>query len=396
MVEDINNTGDYVRKILIVDDEVEVSKALAMTLQYAKQFNSEIAIASNAKAALAELKKQDFDIILADYKMPGMNGIELLKKVKEINPGTVRMLITGNPEVKIAREAIDNAEVHYYIEKPWENKNLRMIIYDALKKKDESELEDIKNTKQKMIKWLTGIYNDAKGMGLDLISVEHYVQNAKNAIETNDLDNALTYINHSVNTMITLAETSFPELCIEKLKNVQLQGDQWNKLNFTIKNIGNIDANDIDLLFKGEFDIRSTDTIPVLRVNESKVITIEIYPKKTGIFPLEIELSCKKLFDNSSYHFEESLWIQIGDMVGKTKLKRKFRYEKGYIKMELNITNEDLRDIKDVNLELMYDENILLLSHVKPIYKKINKNFKIGDINPRNGKNIVIYLHLMS
>jgi len=387
---------DYIYKILIVDDEKEVSNALAMTLQFANQFKSEISIADSPKKALEKLEKQDFDLILADYKMPDMNGIELLNEVREKNPNTIRVLITGYSDAEIVKGAINKAEVHHYIEKPWENKNLRATIFEALKTKTGGEIEEIKSTKQKMKNWLMDIYNDAKSMGLDLTIVDYYIQNASNAIDSNELENALTHINQSINTMINLAEKSYPELSIEKQKNIQLQADRWNKLNLKIINSGCINANDIDILFKGEFEIKSLKAIPTIKVNETKFIPIDIYPKKSGIFPLEIQLLCKKMFDNTKHRFEESLWIQIGDMAGKTKLKRQFSYDKGYIKMELNITNEDLRDIKNVNLELHYDENTLILSHIKPIYKKFNKNFNIGDIKSRDGKNIVIYFDPLS
>jgi len=379
-----------------VDDEKEVSNALAMTLQFAKLFKSEIELANDINTALSKLNNQEFDLVMADYMMPGMNGVELLKKVKEMNPNIVRVLITGYSDGNIAKDAINNAEVHHYIEKPWENKNLRATVYEALKKKESGEIKDIKSTKQKMKNWLMDIYNDAKNMGLDLTIVEYYIQNASNAIDSNDLGSALTHINQSINTMINIAEKSYPELSIEKQENIQLQADRWNKLNLKIINTGYINANDIDILFKGEFEIKSLKAIPTIKVNETKVITIDIYPKKSGIFPLEIQLLCKKMFDNTKHRFEESLWVQIGDMAGKTKLKRQFSYDKGYIKMELNIINEDLRDIKNVNLELHYDENTLVLSHIKPIYKKLNKNFNIGDIKSRDGKNIVIYFDPLS
>lgn len=396
MTEVKNAIDNTVYKILIVDDEKEVSNALAMTLQFAKQFKSDIELANDVNTALGKLNKQEFDLVLVDYMMPGMNGVELLNKVKDINPNIIRVLITGYSDGNIAKDAINNAEIHHFIEKPWENKNLRATVYEALKKKESGEIEDIRSTKQKMKNWLMDIYNDAKSMGLDLTSVDYYTQNASNAIDSNDLGNALTHINQSINTMINLAEKSYPELNIEKQKNIQLQANRWNKFNLKITNIGCINANDIDILFKGEFEIKSLKAIPTIKVNETKVIPIDIYPKKSGIFPMEIQLLCKKMFDNTKYSFEESLWIQIGDMAGKTKLKRQFSYDKGYIKMELNITNEDLRDIKNVNLELHYDENTLILSHIKPIYKKLNRNFIIGDIKSRDGKNIVIYFDPLS
>ena len=76
---------------------------------------------------------------------------------------------------------------------------------------------DVTNTKQEITKWLITIYNDAKEMGLELQSVEYYIEIAKQALEANDWGKALTYANRSINTMVTLAETCAPELNLKKI-----------------------------------------------------------------------------------------------------------------------------------------------------------------------------------
>ena len=132
-----------VHKILIVDDENDVLEALSMTLQSAEHFKSEVFTAQNAETALAELEKQDFDLILSDYKMPNMNGIELLTKAMNKSPGPLRILITGYSDIKLAREAINKAQVHNYVEKPWDNDELILTVYEALKRKVERESDKI-------------------------------------------------------------------------------------------------------------------------------------------------------------------------------------------------------------------------------------------------------------
>jgi len=130
---------DKIYKILIIDDEVNVLDALRKTLERSKQFKSDISIADSSQKALGILKNQNFDLVICDYKMPKMNGVELLTKVKELNPDTIRILITGYSDLQIAREAINKASVHNYIEKPWDNENLRETIYSAIK---ETETKD--------------------------------------------------------------------------------------------------------------------------------------------------------------------------------------------------------------------------------------------------------------
>ena len=122
-------------KILIVDDEQDVLDALLETLRRAKEFKSDIEMAKEGAGALASLEKHEFDLVISDYKMPGMNGIELLTAVKKKYPRTIRILITGFSDVNVAKEAINKAQVHHYIEKPWESAELRATVLGALKGK---------------------------------------------------------------------------------------------------------------------------------------------------------------------------------------------------------------------------------------------------------------------
>jgi two-component system probable response regulator PhcQ len=123
--------GKY--RIIIVDDEKDVLEALHETLKRAKEFQCEVEMANEGSGALALMEKGRFDLIITDYKMPGMNGIDLLVAVKEKYPGMVRILITGFSDVNVAREAMMKAQVLDYIEKPWDNTHLRATVLDALK-----------------------------------------------------------------------------------------------------------------------------------------------------------------------------------------------------------------------------------------------------------------------
>jgi len=137
-----NESSDSVKKIykiLIVDDDREILNSLKLVLRSADEFESDISVASNGQMALAKLDKKEFDLVLADYKMPGMNGIELLSRVKRKYPKTVRILITAYSDMNVAKKSIESAQVHNYIEKPADIDELRLTIHEALKRKYERE-----------------------------------------------------------------------------------------------------------------------------------------------------------------------------------------------------------------------------------------------------------------
>ncbi len=115
-------------KILIVDDEEDNLALLYRTLRS----KYDITKAHSAIEALEILKTQTFDCILSDHKMPIMDGVEFLKRVNEIQPRTMRLLVTAYSDVKILIDAINYAKIYRYIKKPYSPDELLMIVESAL------------------------------------------------------------------------------------------------------------------------------------------------------------------------------------------------------------------------------------------------------------------------
>lgn len=116
-------------KILCVDDEPAVTEALTRVLRG----DFSVLQAGSAEEALNVLRQNlDCAVVLSDYRMPGTNGIELLKQVKNISPNTVRAILSGQIEAQNLVEAINSAEIHRFILKPWDNEVLRLQMLEAL------------------------------------------------------------------------------------------------------------------------------------------------------------------------------------------------------------------------------------------------------------------------
>lgn len=115
-----------------MDDEESLLEALALTLRKSREANFEVDTATNGAAALEKLRAQRYDLVIADYRMPGMNGVDLLARVKDSWPHTVRAILTGYNDVEIAMAAMEKASIHYYIQKPWDNDKLRAVVTEAL------------------------------------------------------------------------------------------------------------------------------------------------------------------------------------------------------------------------------------------------------------------------
>lgn len=132
-------------KILIVDDEEDNLALLYRTLR--SRYN--VTKALSAIEALEILKHEQFDCILSDHKMPLMDGVEFLKRVYDIQPRTMRLLVTAYSDVKILIDAINYAKIYRYIKKPYSPDELLMIVENALetyqlKMDNESLIQDLK------------------------------------------------------------------------------------------------------------------------------------------------------------------------------------------------------------------------------------------------------------
>ena len=114
--------------LLIVDDEKEILRSL--TLTFAEDY--EVFTASSGVEALEILKKQEIALVIADQRMPGMTGAELLERVFQINPNIIRIILTGYTDTTSLIEAINKGHIYQYITKPWERQELRITVRRAL------------------------------------------------------------------------------------------------------------------------------------------------------------------------------------------------------------------------------------------------------------------------
>jgi putative two-component system response regulator len=115
--------------VLFVDDEKSILSSIDRVF-----IDSDIRIlwAENAQKALDIITQEEIAVIVSDNQMPGMSGIDLLSKVKEIAPDTFTILITAYADLDTAVEAINNGEVFRFIIKPWQNGSLIKAVQDAL------------------------------------------------------------------------------------------------------------------------------------------------------------------------------------------------------------------------------------------------------------------------
>lgn len=120
-------SSDNPINVLYVDDEVHNLNGFKASFRM--KFN--IFTAESAIEGRKVLEKEPIHVILCDQRMPGMSGIEFLESVIPEFPDPIRILLTGYEDITAVVDAINKGEVYKYIQKPWNDDNLRINIEKA-------------------------------------------------------------------------------------------------------------------------------------------------------------------------------------------------------------------------------------------------------------------------
>lgn len=117
-------------KILLVDDEPNVLRSLSRLLE-----KYEVFTADSGDNALLLAESLTFDLVISDYRMPGMNGIDFLILFKRLQPNAIRVVLTGFPDLEAVQHAINEAQVFRFINKPWSNLEILSVVENGLQHK---------------------------------------------------------------------------------------------------------------------------------------------------------------------------------------------------------------------------------------------------------------------
>lgn len=157
--------------LLLVDDEANILSALKRLL---RRDGYTLLTADSGEAGLALLRERPVDVILSDQRMPGMSGVEFLRKARELCPDTVRMVLSGYTELQSITDAINEGAIFKFLTKPWDDEQLRANIAEAFRLKtlaDENrrlalELRDANGRLEQMLRLKQGqIEREQKVLG---------------------------------------------------------------------------------------------------------------------------------------------------------------------------------------------------------------------------------------
>jgi len=122
---------EFLKSILVVDDEEDLTWSISKSLEKNDK-NFEVICVNNGDSALAYLATRHVDLVITDMRMPGRDGLALLKDIKRDYPRTRAIIMTAHNSDEVRGQIERHGLTSYYLEKPFELRYLRQLIYDAL------------------------------------------------------------------------------------------------------------------------------------------------------------------------------------------------------------------------------------------------------------------------
>jgi DNA-binding NtrC family response regulator len=118
--------------VLIVDDEDMVITSIRAFLQLETEYK--VTGLTSPEEAARFLETNPVEVVVSDYLMPKMTGLQLLARAKDLQPEAGRVLLTGHADKQSAIQAINEVGLFQYLEKPWENQQLLLVINSAIER----------------------------------------------------------------------------------------------------------------------------------------------------------------------------------------------------------------------------------------------------------------------
>jgi len=116
-------------RVVLVDDEQMVLSSLSSFLALETAY--EVTTFTSAQQALQFVTTEQVDVVVSDFLMPEMDGLQFLSRVRDAKPDVPRILLTGYADKANAIRAINDIGLFQYIEKPWNNDDLRLVLRNA-------------------------------------------------------------------------------------------------------------------------------------------------------------------------------------------------------------------------------------------------------------------------
>lgn len=268
-------------KIVVVDDEKIVTSAFA-TLLKVEGF-SDAHFFNNPKDALEFLKENTPDLIISDFLMPEMNGLEFLSEAKNLHPEVSRILLTGYADKENAIRAINEVGLYRYIEKPWNNDDLILNIKNGIERSYllsqlRQKISELEVAKKELEKYSHNLEQLVEERTIDLRQT-----NAKLAGIVNYCADGIVILNEDgIIEQVNPACESLIGHVNEKIINMSVDDFLFSKKTFISKELHRVEENE---LFLRDFFIKNplSGTITPVEISFARINPEDEFKKFVGV-----------------------------------------------------------------------------------------------------------------
>jgi DNA-binding NtrC family response regulator len=260
--------------LLFVDDEERIVKLLKM------MFRSEYEVytAIGAKEALAIMETVAVDVIASDQRMPEVTGIQLLAQVRERWPHTGRLLLTGYSDLVAIVGAVNQGEVYRFINKPWNQTELRNIIAEAV---EHAQAE--KTTRESIEPIWSGESNTPFSVASQLLAIDGCDADRQEVVEMFTYD----YRVHAARTLKEAISILAQEQIGVIVTNSEVDGIDITEV---LEEIGRIDPAIAMVVMTAK---PSSDTI-IRLINRGRIYRFAMQPLSPNLFRLAVHAAMRE------------------------------------------------------------------------------------------------------
>lgn len=336
-------------RILVVDDEESIREFLEIML---KKEGFEITLAEDGAMAKDVLAKKTFDMIISDLQMPNMNGIELLKHVKETSPDTVFMMITAFGTTETAVEAMKMG-AYDYITKPFKIDEVRLNINNALRSKN-LEVEN-RSLKKELVKEYSfqNIIGNSQAMHLIYDLIKRVSQAPTNILVTGESGTGKEVVAKAIHYNGPLKDRPFVTINCGAIPENLMESEMFGHK-------------------KGSFTGAVSDKVGLFEVADGGTLFLD----EVGELPITIQVKLlraiqermiRRVGATDDHKIDVRIIAATNRNLEEMVQKGTFRQDLYYRLNVINIKTPPLRDRKD-------DIPILAQFFLKKYNEKLNKN----------------------
>lgn len=133
---ELTHRAEHQRTLLLVDDEAHILSALKRLF---RRDGYRILTATSGSEALETMATERVDVIVSDQRMPGMTGVEFLRRAKDLHPDSIRITLSGYTDLQSIIDAVNEGAVYKFLTKPWDDERLREHVALAFRQRDLAE-----------------------------------------------------------------------------------------------------------------------------------------------------------------------------------------------------------------------------------------------------------------